>query len=140
MQLTKHTDYAFRVLIYLAKNENGMLCSIQDIASQYDISKNHLMKIVQNLVSHGIVESVRGAQGGIRLARAPRDINIRTIVEITEVTLQPTNCEQSMCCLRKSCQLRSILFMAQEAYLAHLAQFSLQDISQNAEFSYVRLR
>lgn len=63
MQLTKQTDYAFRVLIYLGSQKADQLTTIQAIADSFDISKSHVMKVVQKLVSHGFVQSVRGPNG-----------------------------------------------------------------------------
>ena len=60
MQLTKHTDYAFRVLIYLAMKPTDTLVTIQEIAEYFDISRDHMMKIVQKLANNGIIQSIRG--------------------------------------------------------------------------------
>ena len=69
MRLTDYTDYSLRVMLYLAVRPDG-LSTIQEISDAYGISKNHLMKIVQRLGELGWVETVRGRNGGLRLARA----------------------------------------------------------------------
>ena len=80
MRLTRYTDYALRVLLYLGR-EPTRLCSIAEIARAYAISQNHLMKVVNDLVNAGYLESVRGRAGGIRLdrppARPPRSMSAR---------------------------------------------------------------
>ena|SRR6516162_1745192 len=79
MRLTLHTDYALRVLIHVAIAD-GKLITISDIAESFDISKQHLMKVANNLSQKGYLDTVRGRGGGIRLRRPPRDINIGQVV------------------------------------------------------------
>jgi len=128
MQLTKHTDFAFRVLIYLGSQKTGELSHIQTIAETFTMSRSHIMKIVQKLVAHGIIKSVRGQSGGIILAQPMHEINLRKIVELMEHTLNPVNCDEPVCLINKSCQLKSVLQGAQLAFLNHLGQSTLADI------------
>src|SRR6516164_8690386 len=83
MRLTLHTDYALRVLIHVAIAD-GKLITISDIAESFDISKQHLMKVANNLSRKGYLDTVRGRGGGMRLRRPPRDINIGQVVRETE--------------------------------------------------------
>ena len=83
MHITRYTDYSLRVLIYLALQQERLV-TIQQIADSYDISKNHLMKVVHQLTLKGYIESVRGKNGGLRLHRRPEDINIGVLVRETE--------------------------------------------------------
>ena len=83
MRLTLHTDYALRVLIHVAIAD-GKLITISAIAESFDISKQHLMKVVSDLSQKGYLDTVRGRKGGIRLRRPPRDINIGQVVRATE--------------------------------------------------------
>lgn len=131
MQLTKHTDYAFRVLIYLALKPNAKLATIQEIAEYFDISRNHIMKIVQKLANAGFVQSIRGKQGGIKLGKAADDINLRTIIELMEATLKPIDCTSQPCKLNPDCGLKSILFTGQKKYLDYVGQYNLADITKN---------
>lgn len=71
MRLTRYTDYAMRVLLYLGARQDR-LCSIAEIAGAYGISQNHLMKVVSDLAGAGYLVSVRGRSGGVRLARLRR--------------------------------------------------------------------
>ena len=83
MRLTAYTDYTLRTLMYLGTHRDRLV-TIQDIADLHLISKNHLMKVVHQLGLSGIVETVRGRNGGLRLAREPSEINIGTVVRETE--------------------------------------------------------
>jgi Rrf2 family transcriptional regulator, nitric oxide-sensitive transcriptional repressor len=87
MRLTLHTDYSLRVLIHVAVAD-GKLITIRDIAESFDISKQHLMKVVSELSRKGYLDTVRGRGGGIRLRRQPRDINIGQVVRETEDRLE----------------------------------------------------
>ncbi|HTQ70336.1 MAG TPA: Rrf2 family transcriptional regulator, partial [Acidocella sp.] len=91
MRLTRFTDYAVRVMLYLAAHEDR-LCSIAEIAKSYGISQNHLMKVVSDLAGAGYVQSLRGRGGGIRLARAATDINIGQMVRHTEGKVDLVGC------------------------------------------------
>ena len=83
MHITRYTDYSLRVLIYLAVNNNQQ-SNISSIADSYGISKNHLMKIVQQLNISGYLLATRGKNGGIKLNRLPNEINIGTLVREME--------------------------------------------------------
>ncbi|BFM06514.1 Rrf2 family transcriptional regulator [Halioxenophilus aromaticivorans] len=127
MQLTKHTDYAFRTLIFLAANPDR-LCNIQEVAKAFTLSKSHLMKIVNQMVHAGWVESLRGKNGGIRLAQQPQDINVADVVSQMEQTLAPVNCEDPPCVISPQCVLKSVLWQAQREFMQHLRQYTLADV------------
>lgn len=127
MQLTKHTDYAFRVLIYLAGMQEERT-TIQAITETFDISKTHLMKVVNELANKGWVDSTRGKHGGIRLGRDAGDISLKDVLVQMEKTLEPINCDTPVCHIRGVCQLKPILLQAQHEYLNHLAQYTLADL------------
>lgn len=93
MRLTNYSDYALRSLIYLAVQKEGQtLVNISDIADSYDISKSHLTKIIHKLGQLGYIESVRGKNGGIRLARAPDDINLGVLIKQIEPDFELVEC------------------------------------------------
>jgi len=91
MRLTRYTDYAMRVLIHLAAHPER-LCSIAEISSAYDISQNHLMKVVNDLAREGFVASSRGRNGGIRLGRPAGEIHVGTVVRHTEEGFDLVDC------------------------------------------------
>lgn len=129
MQLTKHTDYAFRVLIYLASMPDDRLATVQEIAERFDISRSHIMKIVQKLAGAGLIRAMRGQHGGLRLGQPTQEINLRSVVELMEATLTPVNCDDPMCLIRKNCALKDILFDAQERFLEHVGRYTLADLA-----------
>lgn len=128
MKLTKHTDYAFRVLIYLAGLERSKLATIKEVTIAFDISRDHVMKIVQKLAKAGYIEAIRGKFGGMKLGKSANEINLREIISLMEVTLLPVNCKEPICRIEQGCQLKEILFQAQEQFLSYVEQYSLADL------------
>lgn len=129
MQLTVFSDYTLRTLMYLALRPDT-LCTIDDIAAAYDISANHLMKVVHQAARAGEVETVRGQRGGLRLARTPETINIGTIVRRTERNMEIAPCFGSgtACAIQPVCVLQGVLGNALEAFLAVLDGTTLADL------------
>jgi Rrf2 family transcriptional regulator, nitric oxide-sensitive transcriptional repressor len=129
MRLTLHTDYALRVLIHVAIAD-GKLITINDIAERFDISKQHLMKVVSDLSRKGYLDTVRGRGGGIRLRRPPRDINIGLVVRETEEKLDVIGCleRRGYCPIERVCVLRGVLHDATQAFLAVLDGHTLADL------------
>lgn len=129
MRLTQYTDYSIRVLIYLGL-QGEKLSRIQEISDAYAVSRNHLMKVVQNLVTAGYVESRRGKGGGIRLALPPEEIPLGSVVRDMEPDfglvecLRPGNC----CVITPSCNLPFALNQAMAAFLKELDRFTLADV------------
>ncbi|MGD2083410.1 MAG: Rrf2 family transcriptional regulator [Chromatiales bacterium] len=129
MRLTRFSDYAMRVLIYLAM-QPGELATISEIATAYGISKNHLMKVVNLLTREGYIEAVRGGHGGIRLHRPPESVNIGEVVRRTEDDLSLAECfgPDNQCVITPTCRLKIILSQALEAFLAVLEEHTLADM------------
>jgi Rrf2 family nitric oxide-sensitive transcriptional repressor len=135
MRVTRFTDYAIRVLLYLARDPNK-LCSIAEITRAYDVSQNHLMKVVSELANAGYVESVRGRNGGIRLARPPSKINIGEVVRHTEDDFDLVGC--GSCVIAPACGLTSVLDEALAAFLAVLDRYSLADVlARKGDFAHL---
>ena len=130
MRLTKHTEYALRALIYLGV-QPGIYVTSEQISKAYGISNHHLVKIVCELGKEGILEVRRGRQGGVRLARAPEDINLAQLVRMTEPDFQLAECfadgEQS-CPVHPACSLVGPLEEARDAFMAVLAGYTLADL------------
>jgi Rrf2 family nitric oxide-sensitive transcriptional repressor len=129
MRLTLHTDFALRVLIKVALND-GKLTTIKEIAQTFDISKAHLMKVVNDLSRKGYLDTVRGRNGGIRLMRKPNHINIGQVVRDTESQLAVIGCleHKGYCPIERVCVLRGALRDATEAFLAVLDAHTLADL------------
>lgn len=132
MRLTLYTDYALRVLIYVALKQPEV-ATINEIAQSYQISRNHLMKVVHHLGILGYLETVRGKGGGIRLARAPSKINLAEVVRNTEEDLALVECFQPgppHCCIQPECVLRTALRTALDAFLKVLNRYTLKHLIQ----------
>ncbi|MFT5713465.1 MAG: Rrf2 family nitric oxide-sensitive transcriptional repressor [Glaciecola sp.] len=129
MHITRYTDYSLRVLIYLAINRDE-LTTINEIAESYDISKNHLMKIVQQLNVQGYLLAIRGRNGGIKLNLKPCDINIGSLVREIEDKNKLVECfdENNQCVITPSCQLKQIFAEAQEGFFKILDSYTLDDL------------
>jgi Rrf2 family nitric oxide-sensitive transcriptional repressor len=130
MRLTSYTDYALRTLIFLGVNRDRLV-TIQDIADLHGISKNHLMKVVHQLGVNGIVDTVRGRNGGLRLKREPADINIGAIVRSTETDFYMAVCfdpDHVGCAYAAACSLKGVLGAATAAYLKVLDGVTLADM------------
>lgn len=129
MRLTVHTDYAIRTLIYLAVQEDK-LATISDISDQYHISKNHMMKVAQELVHQGFVVSERGRHGGLRLARPAAEINLGDVVERMEADFYLVSCldpEKNNCIISGNCGAQSIMHEAIRAFVNVFKQYTLED-------------
>jgi Rrf2 family transcriptional regulator, nitric oxide-sensitive transcriptional repressor len=129
MHLTVFSDYTLRTLIYLALRPDA-LCTIDDIASAYKISENHLTKVVHQAALAGEVQTVRGQRGGLRLARAPEAINIGSILRRTEPDMGIAPCFGSgtTCVIQSACVLQEGLADALAAFFAVLDSMTLADL------------
>jgi Rrf2 family nitric oxide-sensitive transcriptional repressor len=129
MRLTTYTDYTLRVLIRLAVRPH-QLTTIADIAESYGISENHLTKVVHQLGIAGYIETVRGRNGGIRLLKEPREINVGEIVRRTEPDFDLVPCfnTSDACVIEPACILKGVLDQARGAFLAVLDRCTLADL------------
>lgn len=131
MRLTFYSDYALRVLMYLAINREA-LSTIQEIADHYGISKNHLMKVTYELGLAGYIDTVRGRGGGVRLAKAPDQIGIGDVIRSTEEDFRLVECfdpETDQCVISGRCKLARILDEALDNYLKTLDRYTLADLA-----------
>lgn len=126
MRLTRYTDYAMRVLLYVGAQDEARLSPISEIARAYGISQNHLMKVVNDLVNAGYLESVRGRFGGIRLARPAAEINVGAVVRHTEEGFDLVDC--GSCIIAPACGLTGALAEALAAFMTVLDGYSLADL------------
>ena len=133
MRMTLHTDYALRMLIYVATRPAGV-CTVNDVAEAYRLSRNHLLKVAQTLRDLGLVETARGRTGGIRLARPPEEIAVGALVRATEEEFPLAECMQAggrACAISPACRLKGMLHEALCAFLAVLDKYTLADIVRN---------
>ncbi len=135
MRLTRYTDFAIRMMLYLAAHENR-LCSIGEIATAYGISQNHLMKVASDLAGSGYVQSLRGRGGGLRLARPASQINIGQMIRHTEGKVDLVGCGE--CVLAPACGMVCIFKDAVENFFKTLERHSLADIMRNGRPDQLR--
>lgn len=130
MRLTKQTNYAVRMLMYCAANE-GRLSRIPEIAKAYGVSELFLFKILQPLTRAGLVETVRGRNGGVKLGRAADKITLFDVVRVTEDSFAMAECFEdgvAECPLVDSCGLNSALRKALNAFFDVLAEYTIDDL------------
>lgn len=129
MRLTTMTDYAMRLLIYVAQQPDR-LCTIAEVAKVYGISEAHLMKITHQLGLNGWLETVRGNGGGMRLAAAPADINLGAVVRSIEPDFYLVDCltTGAACSLTGHCKLTGIMSGALQSLMQYLDAYSLADL------------
>ena len=130
MRLTAYTDYTLRTLMHLAMNRDRLV-TIQDIADLHNISKNHLMKVAHQLGLSGMVDTVRGRNGGLKLSKEPMQINIGEVVRHTESDFFMAECfehGETFCAYASACALKGVLSQATAAYIAVLDGVTLEDL------------
>ena len=135
MQLTLYTDYSLRVLIYLGTYPDKQ-ATITEVAQSYKISRNHLVKVVNNLANLGYIQTVRGRGGGMQLASAPEQINIGEVVARTEPNFHLVECfdaPNNTCPIASCCALIEGLGRAQKAFMDVLYGFTLADVVSNRD-------
>lgn len=129
MRLTFQTDYALRLLMYLAV-QGDRRSSIHEIASQYGISENHLMKVTQRLAALGYVDALRGRNGGLKLAGKAEQIRIGAVVRAMEPDLAIVEClgSENTCTITPACSLRQVLDEARTGFLKVLDSYTLKQL------------
>jgi Rrf2 family nitric oxide-sensitive transcriptional repressor len=132
MRLTLQTDYALRMLMYLAVHRDRP-CRVTDVATDYGISRNHLLKVALKLGRLGYLTTARGRTGGIALARRPEEINLGEVVRHMEDGFDLTECmrQGGHCAITPACRLKSVVGRALEAFLDVFDGFTLADLIGN---------
>jgi Rrf2 family transcriptional regulator, nitric oxide-sensitive transcriptional repressor len=128
MRLTRYTDYSLRVLMYVGAR-GDQVSTIAEIARAYDISRDHLMKVVQQLGRDGYLSNVRGRSGGMLLARAASDIVVGDVVRRTESDFDLVDC--GSCVIAPVCKLTGVIGEAMDAFMAVLDRYTLEDLLTN---------
>ena len=130
MRLSEYTDYSLRVLMYCAAHP-GRLVTIGELAEHHQVSKNHLMKVVNDLSRQGVIETTRGRGGGLRLLQSAGQIRVGDIVRFSETDFRLVECfdpATNVCTLTPSCRLKQVFSNALQAYFRELDGVTLADL------------
>lgn len=133
MHLTRYTDYALRILLYLATHPEETV-SAQTIAEAYGISGHHVAKVAKQLVQEGLVEGYRGSGGGLRLAPKARQARVGDVVRKFEPDLDLVECfrKDGACPIAPACKLATTLEAARRAFFAVLDGTTIENVASNA--------
>jgi Rrf2 family nitric oxide-sensitive transcriptional repressor len=138
MQLKRYTDYSLRVLIYLGIFPDEVI-SINKIARGYDISRNHLLKVVNGLAEQQLVTTFRGKHGGLQLAKSPDSINVGAVVDYMEGRNPLIDCRNPTCPILPACTLNVVLDEAKRAFIKSLHRYTLADLLEGKRSQLVEL-
>lgn len=134
MRITLHLDYALRTLIFLAAHQHKRVTT-QQVADAYQISKNHLVRVVQNLDKNGFVKLTHGRGGGMALAKEPGEIRLGAVMRAIEPNMDLVECfnaSTNTCPISPVCRLKGVLREAGNSFVATLDQYTLADVTGNA--------
>lgn len=148
MQLTHFSDLGLRLLMYLAVNEReSPPVTVAEVALQFKMARNHLVKVCATLARHGYIHSLRGRSGGIILARRPDQIKIGDLVRLLEGSEHLIDCEALHCVLNPACGLKTALSHSLNTFYDTLNTYTLSTILkgqatesiQTLQYNYIRL-
>lgn len=142
MKVTQYSNYALRTLMF-ANLHSERLCQCQEVADAFNISKAHLVKCVHQLGQWGFIQSVRGRNGGFRLAKPARDITVGAVIRKTEDTLELVECfnsETNTCPLISDCKLNKTLMRAMKNFMDEMDSVTIEDITSNQRELLARLK
>jgi Rrf2 family nitric oxide-sensitive transcriptional repressor len=131
MRLSEYTDYTLRVLMYCASHRQKLV-TIGELAEHHRVSKNHLMKVVNDLARQGLLETTRGRGGGLRLLKEPGDIRIGDVVRASETDFRLVECfdaSTDTCTLTPNCRLKQVFDEALRGYFRALDGVTLADVT-----------
>ena len=128
MHLTQFTDMGLRVLMYLTQHQRESLVTIAELAEQFELSHNHLIKVVNQLVKLGWVESTRGRNGGLCLGIPTSQLHLGKMIRALEDEAYLIDCDKAACTLNGSCRLQGILAQGLEQFYQWLDQYTLADM------------
>jgi len=131
MQLTRFSDLGLRVLMYLTQQDRLLPVTIGEIADQFNVPHNHLVKVVNRLGKLGWVNATRGRNGGLRLAVPAHALRLGTVLQGLEEVTQLIDCDNPPCTLRGQCLLKGALNAGLAAFYATMDGYTLADVCQS---------
>jgi Rrf2 family nitric oxide-sensitive transcriptional repressor len=127
VQLTRFTDFALRVLMYLSVSVSERTVTVTEIAENFDVSRHHLNKVVQFLAQRGWVVTTRGKGGGLALAHPPEHYKLGHLIRTLEGGRSVIDCSEPLCALNQQCGLKPLLDEAMSAFFSTLDSYTLAD-------------
>jgi len=128
MQLTRFSDLGLRVLMYLQHQDRVLPVTIAEIAAQFTVPHNHLVKVVNRLGKLGWIKATRGRNGGLRLAVEPADLRLGEVLRGLEEVTQLIDCDHPPCVLNSGCLLKAALNAGLNAFYDKMNEYSLADV------------
>lgn len=135
MQLTSFTDYGLRALIYMASLPEGRMTSISEVTDVYGVSRNHMVKIINQLSRAGYVTAVRGKMAAFARVKPASAIRIGDVVRELE-PLSLVNCSSEFCHITPACRLKQALSKAVQSFLTELDNYTLADLVEENQPLY----
>jgi Rrf2 family nitric oxide-sensitive transcriptional repressor len=130
MHLSNYTDYAYRILIYVSVNRKR--CTLNEISTQFNVSLEHLRKVVHALGKSGYIATFKGKNGGFELNRPANEINVGDVFKDFELAKNHIiDCDKKMCILNHGCKLKKVLFDSQQAFITELSKYTIQDLIES---------
>jgi Rrf2 family nitric oxide-sensitive transcriptional repressor len=132
VKLTHYSDLGLRLMMYLALRK-GEAATLGEASERLAVSKNHLVKVSHQLTRAGLIESLRGRNGGVRLAMPPEQLTVEQVLRATEDNFDLVEClgGANTCVIVGACKLARALEDAREAFFASLRQVSMADLVRN---------
>lgn len=141
MKISTRGRYALRFMLYLARHNTGSYIALKDVSEKEDISIKYLEQITALLSKFGLLISVRGPQGGYRLARDPANYTIADILRITEGSLAPVACletPENICARKDQCPTLSMWEGLQKVVMDYLSGITLENLLEKENnYSYI---
>ena len=131
MKISTKGRYALRLMLDLALNNTGEPVRIREIAARQEISDKYLEQIISTLNKAGYVKSIRGPQGGYRLAKEPEKYTVGMILRLTEGALAPVPClegDVNMCTRQDTCVTLRLWKMLDAAISGVVDEVTLADL------------
>jgi Rrf2 family nitric oxide-sensitive transcriptional repressor len=139
MRLSRYTDIGLRALLYVGVREERV--SAREVSDAFNVSRDHVTKSLQGLVSFGALTSAPGRNGGFTLDQDLRDIRLGQLIRKLEPSLALAECftPHSTCPMTPSCELASALYEAQESFFDSLDQYSVADLIERDRPALIQL-
>lgn len=128
MRLTRFSDIGLRVLMYLAHAQGERLVTVSEVSDQFELPRNHVVKVVGALAKQGWIDAIRGRNGGIRLAVDPAELRTGGVLRILEGDREALDCEGLECFLAQDCQLRNALRQGLDAFYTAMDAYTLAQL------------